>query len=253
MTNSSKAAPRKTVHTAGGEASKRTLANELSDVLGVVLRHASLFPRSAEHTRISLSLESGDRLELEFTGQGERAPTREEQGHVCLGHDFKTAELRAFYSIDELDLGESAKAAAQNLQQQFPNDVKFTSGRRSIAQQAAAMAPNIVKNRKWVQLTYKDTPQRAALQKWVDENPSATTAAKISAGLEGVMNSWSEAQQRNFSRHITGDAFDIQPVEGVQGDKIKQAIPKLQNLHWHTFNEGGLEIWHAQFKVAGDA
>lgn len=249
MTNSSKTVPRKTIHTEGGESNNRTLAQELSDVLSVVRDHSTMFPGRAEHTRISLSLESGERLDLEFSGQNEYAPSPEEHGHVCLGHSFEIAELRVLYSFDELDLGISAQAAAQKLLLQFPDDVKFTSGRRSVARQAVAMAPNVVKNRKWIQQTYKETPQRAALQKWLDDNPSATTAAEISAGLEGVMNSWSEAQQRNFSRHITGDAFDIQPVEGAQGEKIKQAISKLPKLNWHTFKEGGLEIWHAQFDV----
>ncbi|WKV98435.1 hypothetical protein PYV50_09525 [Pseudomonas sp. H22_DOA] len=132
---------------------------------------------------------------------------------------------------------------------QFPNDVKFTSGRRNIAKQAAAMAPNVLKKRNWIQLTYAETPQRAALQKWVDEHPDATTAAAISAGLESVMNSWSEAQQRSFSRHITGDAFDLQPVVGEQSDKIKEAIGKLPKFHKFLPKEGGLEIWHVQFDV----
>lgn len=85
------------------------------------------------------------------------------------------------------------------------------------------------------------------MQRWVDDNPAANTAAAIAAGLQNVMNSWTNGQQRNFSRHITGDAFDVQPVAGVQGEKIKQAIAKLPNLNWHTFQEGGLEVWHAQF------
>lgn len=228
-------------------ATGRTLAQELSDVLRVVREHSNIFPQVAERTRISLSLESGARLELDFTGRTGAVPAGEEEGQVCLFHELEAPAFEAFASVDELDLAASAKAAAQNLQQQFPNDVKFTSGRRSIERQAAAMAPNVVKNRKWIEQTYKASPQRTALQKWVDDHPAATTVAAIAAGLESVMNSWTEAQQRNFSRHITGDAFDVQPVAGAQGEKIKQAMAKLPKLNWHTFQEGGLEIWHAQF------
>ena len=246
MESSSKSAARKS--TARGPirgASGKTLAQELSEVLDVVRRPAALFHSRAERTRISLSLDSGARLELEFSGPNDVGFAPEMNEHVCLGYDV---ELEApGKTIDDLDLGASAKAAAQNLLDQFPDHVKFTSGRRSIASQASAMAPNVVKNRKWIQQTYKDTPQRAGLQKWVDDNPAATTTAAIAAGLESVMSTWTQDQQRSFSRHISGDAFDVQPVAGDTGKKIKEAIGKLPKLHWHTFEEGGLEIWHAQF------
>lgn len=249
MPNASKPALRKHMLPARGVTSQKSLASELSDVLDIIRQHAALLPAHAEHTKIELTLKSGERLELEFRGRNGHSGHPEESREVCLGHDLEKLWPYVVYSIDDLDLGASAKAAAESLQQQFPNDVKFTSGRRSIAQQAAAMAPNVVNNRNWIQETYPNTPQRAALQKWVDDNPNANTAKEIAAGLEGVMNTWSESQQRSFSRHITGDAFDIQPVTGAQGDKIKQAIAKLPKLQWHTFKEGGLEIWHAQFNV----
>ncbi|MGB3431873.1 hypothetical protein [Achromobacter sp.] len=151
-------------------------------------------------------------------------------------------------SIAELDLTPSAKAGAEALLAQFPSHVKFTSGRRDIADQARAMAPNVLKERRWIEKTYKDTPQRAALQAWVDANLQATDAATIAAGLEAIMRSWTAAQQRNFSRHFLGDAFDIAPIAGDIGKQIKDAIPKLPRYQWHTFDEGGLEIWHIQFQ-----
>lgn len=126
----------------------RTLAQELSDVLRVVREHGPAFPKDVDHTRISLSLESGARLELEFVGRAGTGPAAEEEGHVCLSHMMKAPAFEGLASVDDLDLAASAKAAAQELQEQFPNDVKFTSGRRSVEQQAAAMAPNVVKNRK---------------------------------------------------------------------------------------------------------
>lgn len=225
--------------------SGKSLAQELSEVLDVVQLHAASFPSRSERTRISLSLDSGARLDLEFSGASDVEFAPETNEHICVGQELVLEG--AGKSIDDLDLGASAKAAAQNLLDQFPDQVKFSSGRRTIASQASAMAPNVVKKRKWIQETYKDTPQRAALQKWVDDHPAATTASAIAAGLESVMNTWTLDQQRNFSRHISGDAFDVQPVDGDTGNKIKEAIGKLPKLHWHTFEEGGLEIWHAQF------
>lgn len=106
-----------------------------------------------------------------------------------------------------------------------------------------------MKNRRWIEQTYKDTPQRAALQKWVDDHPDAKTVAVVAGGLEAVMPAWTEAQKRNFSRHLSGDAFDVQPVVGETERKIKDAIAKLPKLNWHTFSEGDLEIWHAQFEA----
>lgn len=247
MARAPKPPSRKTPVRISRTAPGRTLAQELSDVLSVVREHPSAFPQGPDRTRISVSLGSGARLELEVTGRAWIGPSAEEEGQVCLFHELEEPTFEAFLSVDDLDLAATAKAAALSLQAQFPNDVKFTSGRRSIERQASAMAPNIVKNRKWIEQTYKASPQRAALQTWVDDNPAATTAASIEAGLQSVMNSWTEAQQRNFSRHITGDAFDVQPVSGAQGERIKQAIAKLPKLNWHTFQEGGLEIWHAQF------
>jgi hypothetical protein len=150
-------------------------------------------------------------------------------------------------SIAELDLAPSAKAGAEALLALFPTHVKFTSGRRGTTDQARVMAPNVVKNRRWIEETYLDTPQRAALQAWVDANPQATDAATIAAGLEAVMRSWTPDQQRGFSRHFLGDAFDIAPVAGDIGERIKEAIPKLPRYQWHRFKEGGLVIWHVQF------
>lgn len=233
----------------GHPSERRTLAMELSDVLRVIREHRNSFPQNTDRTRISLSLESGARLDLEVAGGTWAVSAAEAGGQVCLFHQIEQPTLEALVSVEDLDLAASAKAGALSLQGQFPSDVKFTSGRRTIARQAAGMAPNVVKNRRWIEETYKASPQRAALQNWVDENPGATGAAAIATGLEGVMNSWAEAEQRNFSRHITGDAFDVQPVPGERAERIKQAIARLPKLNWHTFEEGGLEIWHAQFDV----
>jgi hypothetical protein len=226
----------------------QSLKVALSDVLAVMRENPEVFPRSVTRTRISISTASGERLDLELDSAGpsdEVPPLLEDPAHRSEIRLWRAERL--FNGIADLDLGASAKAAAEALLKQFPADVKFTSGRRSIPEQASAMAPNVVKNLKWIEQTYKDTPQRAALQKWVDDHPAATTAAAIATGLKGVMQAWTEAQKRNFSRHISGDAFDVQPVAGEVGKKIKEAIGKLPKLNWHTFSEGGLEIWHAQF------
>lgn len=149
--------------------------------------------------------------------------------------------------ISDLDLVDYAAVAAQQLLAQFPSII-FTSGRRNAAQQARAMAPNIVKNRNWIADTYAAGPEENALQSWVNANPGAKTAAAISAGLLNIMNAWSDDQKKTLSRHFSGQAFDIQPVAGAGAAPIKAAIRKLPNLRHFFENEGGLIIWHADFE-----
>ncbi|MBE2260944.1 MAG: hypothetical protein IAE88_18965 [Rhodobacteraceae bacterium] len=221
-----------------------------SEVLTVIRRNAECFPRRVRRARLAISLASGERLEIELTGDDElEAALTAAPGDPRHAFEYAAAGFAGFKDIPDLQLRASAEAAAQKLLAQFPNDVKFTSGRRSISQQAAAMAENVVKNRNYIESTYRDTPERAQLQQWVDDHPAATKAPEIAAGLESVMNAWTPAQQQNISRHVTGDAFDIQPVAGPQGAKIKDAIKKLPKLNWYTFVEAGLPIWHAQFDV----
>ena len=137
-----------------------------------------------------------------------------------LEDDFGKALLLQRKSASDLNLEEYAKSAATKLEADFPN-VVFTSGRRSVDDQASAMAGNIVKNRKWIEQTYKASPERKSLQDWVDNNPSAKTKAEIQSGLAGIMNGWSDTQKKGFSRHMAGLAFDVLPSEDK---KLKKAI-----------------------------
>jgi hypothetical protein len=150
-------------------------------------------------------------------------------------------------AIDALNLVDYVRAAADALRSQFP-DIVFTSGRRDMVGQADAMAGNIFSNRTWIQETYKPSSQRDDLQGWVDQHPEATSRQDISAGLQSVMNGWTHEQLGGFSRHITGEAFDVQPVAGTVGADIKNAIKALPNIDLFLDREGGKIIWHAQFK-----
>jgi hypothetical protein len=170
--------------------------------------------------------------------------------HVCDAHCFaglaasKSADA-AGRSIDDLDLVSYAQAAAETLQSKHP-EVVFTSGRRNAQQQARAMAGNVAANRRWIEQTYANTPQRAALQGWVDSHPQARTAQEIAAGLVSVMAQWTDAQKRSLSQHFSGEAFDIQPVPGDAS--IIASIRALPRLRQFVQTEGGLRIWHAGFR-----
>ncbi len=147
--------------------------------------------------------------------------------------------------IEALDLAETAKKAAYALKQKHPA-VVFTSGRRNKQQQAHAMAGNVVSNRKWIEQTYVASGVRDACQKWLNDNPKKKTAAEIEQGLLDVLNKYTDSQLGVFSKHISGMAFDVQPVEG--GEDLKASIRALDGLDKFLEKEGGLVRWHAQFK-----
>lgn len=148
--------------------------------------------------------------------------------------------------IDALNLAPVARAAAVALRAKFPT-VKFTSGRRAVADQARAMSQNLVKNRKWIAQTYVSTPESQALQAEVDKFGPHATAEAIAHALEALMEDWTDAQKGRVSKHFSGEAFDVQPVPGQQGEAIKAAIRKLPGLTKFLESEGGLVRWHAQF------
>jgi hypothetical protein len=162
--------------------------------------------------------------------------------HIMLAH-----ALEAVSSIDDLDLVDYAKEAAKKLRDTHPS-VVFTSGRRNVKEQAEAMAGNVVQNRNWIKETYLQSAERDSLQKWVDDHPGATTKAQISAGLQGIMNGWTDEQKGRLSRHFSGQAFDVRPVAGQDGKAIKTTIRGLPNLRKFLESEGGLTIWHADFE-----
>jgi hypothetical protein len=147
--------------------------------------------------------------------------------------------------IEDLELNETAKKAAYALKEKHPN-ITFTSGRRNKSDQARAMASNVVKNRKWIVQTYKPTAVSAACQKWVDTNPAAKTKAAIQAGLLTVLEGFGDVELRGLSKHLSGDAFDVQPVT-EDADAIKADIRSLEGLDKFLDKEGGLIRWHAQF------
>ncbi len=147
--------------------------------------------------------------------------------------------------IEALDLAQVARSAAYTLKKAHPM-VKFTSGRRSKEDQARAMASNVVKNRKWIEQTYKDSPLRKKCQDWVDNNPDKDTEADIAAGLRSIFDAASDDELGKFSKHLSGMAFDVQPVE-KDAEKIKKTIRELPGLDKFLDKEGGLVRWHAQF------
>lgn len=148
-------------------------------------------------------------------------------------------------AIEALNLNDTAKKAAYELKKKKPS-VTFTSGRRDKAEQASAMASNVVQQRDWIKNTYAKSAARDACQKWVDDNKEKKTKDEISAGLKGVLDGLTDNQLAQLSKHLSGDAFDVQPVD-KDADDIKKTIRELTGITKFMEKEGNLVRWHAEF------
>ncbi len=147
--------------------------------------------------------------------------------------------------IEGLQLAAVAKKAAYELKKKHPT-VVFTSGRRNKQEQASAMAENVVLNRNWIKETYAMSAARDACQKWVDQNKDKKSKSDITTGLQGVLDKLSDNQLAQLSKHLSGEAFDVQPVT-QDAEAIKKTIRGLTGLSKFLEREGGLVRWHAQF------
>jgi hypothetical protein len=152
-------------------------------------------------------------------------------------------------TVDDLNLNEPARTAAQRLLDACPYTV-FTSGRRTIEAQAHAVATNLVQaGRKWMLSVYVQSAARDACQQWVDNNPQVGTVDELAAGLTTVLSGFDDEALSHFSKHLGGNAFDVQPVSGTNGLRIKATLRQIVTELGGTFleKEGGLVRWHAQF------
>jgi len=128
-------------------------------------------------------------------------------------------------------------------------DVVFTSGLRMRADQARAMAQNIaVAGHDWVTQTYRPSVARTEVIKFLAANDTLKTVDAIAIGLDDVFEHMTNDEMSKLSKHMSGDAVDIQPVEGISGEILRRAIVSLAAKHGLRFlqREGGLKKWHLQ-------
>lgn len=167
--------------------------------------------------------------------------------------------------LADLQLAPLAYAGAKSLVEEFGEAVHFTSGYRSLWDQARAMAANVAKKRTWIGETYvrKERPSyqiAQTLQQWIDTHPTLITVAALSTDI------YSQLQQHpfgwNISFHCTringlpaAHAFDLTPLENDSdemtaiGQEVWKRIKKLPGLDAAVTREGGLSIWHVQFRL----
>jgi hypothetical protein len=148
--------------------------------------------------------------------------------------------------IEALNLAEPARSGAYLIKRKHPW-VVFTSGRRDAARQAWAMAGNVVKSRAWIGQTYARNPVSIAAQAWVDAHPEARTQQAIADGLLSVFKQFSPRDLGRLSFHMSGLAFDIQPVP-AQESAIRQTVNSIPGVKEFLTKEGDLIIWHVGFQ-----
>lgn len=150
-------------------------------------------------------------------------------------------------AIEQLQLVGAAKKGAIQLKKTFPSIV-FLSGKRSVPQQAHAMAANVVArgNRKYLLTVYAASTARTKLQNWIDRHPQATSVDAIAKGLQATLEAMEPNERHLISKHLTGEAFDIEPPSHDVA-RIKAAMDALPGRSLFLTSEGGLARWHVQF------
>jgi hypothetical protein len=145
--------------------------------------------------------------------------------------------------IEQLQLVPIAERGAQMLQSAHP-EFCFTSGRRTILQQAEAMAVNVCKNRKWIEQTYLHAQ---FLQAVVDQHPEATTVDQVTQVLFDALLPCTPDELDLVSKHFTGHAFDGRWVEGPDGEAILATCWSLPGVDKVLTKESNVRLFHVQF------
>lgn len=169
-------------------------------------------------------------------------------------------------TIEALGLGPLATVAARTLLEAFgPEVIQFTRGYADLRGQARAMAGNVVRNKEWIKQTYtrKDRPSYAVacrLQEAVYLHADLSDRGAIEQVLFDALLKIPNAEQISFHclRDAQGqpaaEAFDLRPIEDSQGMptadgyRVIATIRRLPGLDAFLPREGGLRIWHAQFR-----
>jgi hypothetical protein len=152
--------------------------------------------------------------------------------------------------IDLLRLAPRAKAGARLLNERCPY-VEFTSGSRSVAEQARVMAVNEWRAPGWIGATYR---RGADLADSIRVNRAQLRAeADLRHWIERYLSVQSEEWLSGLSRHLTGYAFDVRPViddnghPTAKGWAIIDCARRDIGAENVLLREGGLVIWHVQF------
>lgn len=142
-----------------------------------------------------------------------------------------------------------ALLAAQEFADAFP-DAVFTSGKRSLAEQARAMSTNVAINRAFIAQTYRPSKASQLAHAAVIKHTEAKTASAITAVILSALNGLPDDELGKLSLHLSGEAFDVKPVKGVRGGEMAAFLHELAARHGGQFLEweAGLRRWHWQHR-----
>lgn len=91
-------------------------------------------------------------------------------------------------------------------------DATLTSGKRSVQDQARAMAQNVALNPNWIRQTYVVSGLSTAMQNHVQAlEPGDRTQDNLQDGFTAIMLLATADELRRLSFHLAGDAFDVAP------------------------------------------
>lgn len=161
-------------------------------------------------------------------------------------------------TIDQLNLEPNARRAAELVLYAHPGLI-FTSGRRDVLRQAAAMAANTISyGVGWLGQTYKNREMVDALERWMEQNLEKT--ASVPQMTEGFYQTLVTELAGGLSMfpHCLGLAFDASCPKFSSGQideqhvnailyTIKQ-LPLSVGLNYCTSREGKKRVLHADFK-----
>jgi len=170
-------------------------------------------------------------LELQRLVRGDLAVQRADGGTTALAGGTAT-DTASDAEVDGLDLQSDVSDAAHALKAKIPA-VHFTSGRRTLEEDSAAVAGNIVANRNYVDIFVDSRPKRL-IKKWVDDHPTATKQ-EITDALVTILEPMNDTERSYWSLHLGGRAFDISQSSCTLADLQKVFAQALQEeTHWHV-------------------
>lgn len=145
-----------------------------------------------------------------------------------------------------LGLRGDALAVALAVKARWPF-VVFTSGHRSLEEQANAMAGNVLRSRGWIHVTYLPSKVRDACHEWVLKARHVRTRADLAFGLLMILRQHTPEEVSRLTLHVTGDAFDIDP--NAPADCVEFLRAEARRLDGKFLErEGGIKILHWQAK-----
>lgn len=147
--------------------------------------------------------------------------------------------------IAALHLAPVAESGARLFSAQYPA-VLFTSGRRTVAEQAHAMAGHVLKNPHWIGEVYlHGQALQASINSYLAMGYPWTFDA-VAQTLYDTLISLPVEDQLKISRHLSGHAFDC-AWDADEGDAMAEYAKTLPGVEVVLDNEAGVRLIHVQF------